>query len=113
MNEQTGHAGATVIVITHVHFGDLGTLGPLLAARGAQIRYIDLGRELIDEHEITEADLVNPLGFRWRRTPAHCNFSLYLIQYSASLPTTGLILVRRWRGFCAQKFPKVLSRRGN
>ena len=64
MNEQTGHAGATVIAITHVHFGDLGTLGPLLAARGAQIRYIDLGRELIDEQRNYRGRLGQSLGLQ-------------------------------------------------
>ena len=51
---------ATVIAIRHVHFEDLGVLGPLLAGRGHRVDYLDAWRD--DLSPAREADLLVVLG---------------------------------------------------
>lgn len=52
----------TAIAIRHVHFEDLGTLGPLLHQRGYSTRYCDAGVQEFNTPEIAEADLLIVLG---------------------------------------------------
>ncbi|ASR44491.1 glutamine amidotransferase [Xanthomonas citri pv. mangiferaeindicae] len=52
----------TAVAIRHLHFEDLGTLAPLLVARGYTVRYLDAGRERIDADALAAADLLVVLG---------------------------------------------------
>jgi GMP synthase (glutamine-hydrolysing) len=52
-----------VVALRHVHFEDLGSLGQELRARGARIRYLDVGRDrLTDCLEQAPPDLLVVLG---------------------------------------------------
>ena len=50
------------VAVRHVAFEDLGLLGPLVSARGYDIRYHDAGIEPFDADTLVEADLVIVLG---------------------------------------------------
>jgi GMP synthase (glutamine-hydrolysing) len=52
----------TAVAIRHLHFEDLGTLAPLLGARGYTVRYLDAGSEPIDADAVAAADLLIVLG---------------------------------------------------
>jgi GMP synthase (glutamine-hydrolysing) len=52
----------TALVIRHVAFEDLGTLGPALLARGYTIRYLEMGQEDIAGTDPAEAALAVILG---------------------------------------------------
>jgi GMP synthase (glutamine-hydrolysing) len=50
------------VAVRHVAFEDLGLLGPLVSARGYDVRYHDAGIEPFDEDTLIAADLVIVLG---------------------------------------------------
>src|SRR6202158_5448010 len=50
------------VAVRHVAFEDLGLLGPLLAARGYDIRYHDAGIARFDAETLVAPDLVVVLG---------------------------------------------------
>jgi GMP synthase (glutamine-hydrolysing) len=52
----------TTIAIRHLDFEDLGTLHPLLAARGHAIRYVDATLDDLDDPTFDRADLMVVLG---------------------------------------------------
>jgi GMP synthase (glutamine-hydrolysing) len=52
----------TCLAIRHVAFEDLGLLGPLVAARGYEVRYHDAGVERFDAETLAAPDLVIVLG---------------------------------------------------
>src|SRR6185503_18601771 len=52
----------TCLAIRHVSFEDLGLLGPLVAARGYDIRYHDAGIERFDADTLVAPDLLIILG---------------------------------------------------
>ena len=52
----------TCLAVRHVAFEDLGLLGPLVAARGYDIRYHDAGVERFDAQTLLAPDLVIVLG---------------------------------------------------
>ena len=52
----------TCLAVRHVAFEDLGLLGPLLAARGYQVRYHDAGIAPFDAQTLVVPDLVVVLG---------------------------------------------------
>ncbi|MDR3436897.1 glutamine amidotransferase [Telmatospirillum sp.] len=52
----------TAIAIRHVHFEDLGQLGPLLWRSGYQVAYLDAGVDPLDLHDLAAADLLVVLG---------------------------------------------------
>jgi GMP synthase (glutamine-hydrolysing) len=52
----------TCIAVRHVAFEDLGLLGPLLAARGYNIRYHEAGVDPFDANTLIAPDLVVVLG---------------------------------------------------
>lgn len=52
----------TAIAIRHLHFEDLGTMGPLLAARGYAVRYLDATTEDWCTADAVAADLLVVLG---------------------------------------------------
>ena len=52
----------TCLVIRHVAFEDLGLLGPLLAARRYDVRYLEAGVEPLEPNTLTAPDLVVVLG---------------------------------------------------
>src|ERR1700719_1784110 len=52
----------TCLAVRHVAFEDLGLLGPLLAARGYDIRYHDAGIARFDAETLVAPDLVIVLG---------------------------------------------------
>src|ERR1700688_4589097 len=52
----------TCLAVRHVAFEDLGLLGPLVAARGYDIRYHDAGVDRFDAETLTAPDLVIVLG---------------------------------------------------
>ena len=52
----------TCLVIRHVAFEDLGLLGPLLAARGYDVRYLDAGVEPLEPNTLIAPGLVVVLG---------------------------------------------------
>jgi GMP synthase (glutamine-hydrolysing) len=52
----------TAIALRHLHFEDLGTLEPLLAARGYAVRYLDATTDDLHAVDTTAADLLVVLG---------------------------------------------------
>jgi GMP synthase (glutamine-hydrolysing) len=52
----------TCLAVRHVAFEDLGLLGPLVAARGYEVRYHDAGVEPFEPQTLLAADLVVVLG---------------------------------------------------
>jgi GMP synthase (glutamine-hydrolysing) len=50
------------LAVRHVAFEDLGLLGPLIAARGYDVRYHDAGIEPFDANTLAALDLVIVLG---------------------------------------------------
>jgi len=52
----------SAIVIRHVHFEDLGTLGPVLQARGYQVRYVDPMQGELAAIDAVAPDLLVVLG---------------------------------------------------
>jgi GMP synthase (glutamine-hydrolysing) len=52
----------TCVAVRHVAFEDLGLLGPLVAARGYDVRYHDAGVEPFEAQTLLGADLVVVLG---------------------------------------------------
>lgn len=50
------------LAVRHVAFEDLGVLGPLVSARGYEIRYRDAGIDLLDAETLLAPDLVIVLG---------------------------------------------------
>jgi GMP synthase (glutamine-hydrolysing) len=52
----------TCLAVRHVAFEDLGLLGPLVAARGYDVRYHDAGVERFDAQTLLAPDLVIVLG---------------------------------------------------
>ncbi|MEP9379211.1 glutamine amidotransferase [Aquabacter sp. CN5-332] len=50
------------VAIRHVAFEHLGTLGPLLAERGFEVRMLDAGAGRLDAHAPLDADLLIVLG---------------------------------------------------
>src|SRR5208282_5353507 len=50
------------LAVRHVAFEDLGLLGPLLAARGYDVQYLDAGIEPFDTETLTAPDLIIVLG---------------------------------------------------
>jgi GMP synthase (glutamine-hydrolysing) len=50
------------LAVRHVAFEDLGLLGPLAAARGYEVRYLDAGIQPIDAETLVAPDLVIVLG---------------------------------------------------
>ena len=53
----------TAIAIRHLHFEDLGTLTPLLEARGYAIQYVDATRHALNTEDVLHADLLVLLGW--------------------------------------------------
>ncbi|MFN8629221.1 MAG: glutamine amidotransferase [Chloroflexota bacterium] len=53
---------ARAIAVRHVHFEDLGILGPILCGRGYEVEYRDPGVEVLDPGELAAADLLILLG---------------------------------------------------
>ena len=51
-----------MLAVRHVAFEDLGILGPLVSARGYEIRYHDAGIEPFADDSLIAADLVVVLG---------------------------------------------------
>lgn len=52
----------TVIALRHLHFEDLGTLEPLLVARGYAVRYVDATTDDLHALDMAAADLLVVLG---------------------------------------------------
>jgi len=52
----------TAIAIRHLDFEDLGTLEPLLQARGYTIEYVDATRDALNTRAVEAADLLVVLG---------------------------------------------------
>ncbi len=52
----------TCLAVRHVAFEDLGSLAPLVAARGYDVRYLDAGVEQIEATALVAPDLVIVLG---------------------------------------------------
>ena len=52
----------TAIAIRHLDFEDLGTLEPLLQARGYTIEYVDATRDALNTRAVDAADLLVVLG---------------------------------------------------
>lgn len=52
----------TALTFRHVHFEDVGTLGPLLGEHGYRVEYLDPGTEAIDVERVDDADLLIVLG---------------------------------------------------
>jgi GMP synthase (glutamine-hydrolysing) len=52
----------TCLAIRHVAFEDLGMLGPLMATRGYEVRYLDAGVEKLGANTLIAPDLVVVLG---------------------------------------------------
>jgi GMP synthase (glutamine-hydrolysing) len=52
----------TAIAIRHVHFEDLGVLGPVLWRAGYQVAYRDAGIDPLDPHDLAATDLLVVLG---------------------------------------------------
>lgn len=52
----------TAIALRHVHFEDLGTLTPLLAARGYAVRHVDAPLDDLTAPDLLAADLLVVLG---------------------------------------------------
>jgi GMP synthase (glutamine-hydrolysing) len=52
----------TCLAIRHVVFEDLGLLGPLVDARGYDVRFVDAGIEPIDVEDFVAADMAVVLG---------------------------------------------------
>ncbi|MBB4845139.1 GMP synthase (glutamine-hydrolyzing) [Paucibacter oligotrophus] len=52
----------TAIAIRHLHFEDLGTLEPLLEARGYAVRYVDATADGLHTLDVSSADLLVVLG---------------------------------------------------
>ncbi|ASI67882.1 GMP synthase [Diaphorobacter nitroreducens] len=52
----------TAIAIRHVHFEDLGTLEPVLQARGYTVRYVDAAHDDVGRLDCQGADLLVMLG---------------------------------------------------
>ena len=52
----------TAIAIRHLHFEDLGTLAPVLAARGYAMRYVDATTDDLRAPDLLGADLLVVLG---------------------------------------------------
>jgi GMP synthase (glutamine-hydrolysing) len=52
----------TCLAVRHVAFEDLGLLGPLLGARGCDIRYLDAGVDRFDAATLLAPDLLVVLG---------------------------------------------------
>ena len=52
----------TAIAIRHLDFEDLGTLEPLLQARGYTIEYVDATRDALNTRAVDTADLLVVLG---------------------------------------------------
>ena len=52
----------TAIAIRHVCFEDLGTLEPLLKARGYAIRYVDAAVDDLRTLDVVTPDLLDVLG---------------------------------------------------
>ncbi|HKM86982.1 MAG TPA: glutamine amidotransferase [Xanthobacteraceae bacterium] len=50
------------LAVRHVAFEDLGLLGPLAAARGYEVRYLDAGIQPMDAETLVAPDLVIVLG---------------------------------------------------
>src|ERR1700691_4222049 len=50
------------VAVRHVAFEDLGLLGPLVSARGYEVRYHDAGIERFDADTLVRPDLVIVLG---------------------------------------------------
>jgi len=50
------------LAVRHVAFEDLGLLGPLLAARGYDVHYLDAGVQPFDPETLIAPDLVIVLG---------------------------------------------------
>jgi GMP synthase (glutamine-hydrolysing) len=59
---EKNRARKTCLAVRHVAFEDLGLLGPLVAARGYDIRYHDAGIERFDAATLTAPDLLIVLG---------------------------------------------------
>lgn len=52
----------TCVAVRHVAFEDLGLLGPVLSARGYDIRYHDAGVDSFDGDTLAQSDLIIVLG---------------------------------------------------
>src|ERR1700741_4560300 len=52
----------TCLAVRHVAFEDLGVLGPLVSARGYDVRYHDAGIEAFEGDTLVAPDLVIVLG---------------------------------------------------
>src|ERR1700735_5480990 len=52
----------TCLAVRHVAFEDLGLLGPLVVARGYDVRYLDAGVEPLEGNTLIAPDLVVVLG---------------------------------------------------
>lgn len=52
----------TAIAIRHLHFEDLGTLEPLLKARGYDVQYVDAAQDDLTTLDVQTADLLVVLG---------------------------------------------------
>lgn len=86
------------IAIRHVHFEDLGTLGPLLHRRGYQVDYRDAGVRELHAPELEKADLLvvlgAPIGARDEKTYPFLTQELRLIEQRLELrrPLLGICL---------------------
>ena len=50
------------LAVRHVHFEDCGTLGDVLVERGFTVRYLEAGRDALNDIDVSTADLVISLG---------------------------------------------------
>ena len=95
------------LAIRHVHFEDRGTLVDVLLERDLGIRYIDVGRHVLRDIDVSTADLVIGLGevpnqiFEWRNALAfQCHpevkaeeFERWLIRHACEIDVTAGISV--------------------
>ena len=52
----------SAVAIRHVHFEDLGTLGPVLSGAGYQVTYLDVGIDDLTKLDPLRPDLLVVLG---------------------------------------------------
>jgi GMP synthase (glutamine-hydrolysing) len=50
------------LAVRHVHFEDCGTLGDVLVERGFTVRYVEAGRDALNDLDVSTADLLISLG---------------------------------------------------
>ena len=88
----------TCLVVRHVQFEDLGTLASILAQRGFEPRYEEVGVDEFDAPQVEDADLLvvlgGPIGVYEEETYPFLRHELALIskRLAALRPTLGICL---------------------